>query len=210
MKEEINEKKIGYSPYDLVSALQKDIRRGNEYEALFWVVKLESLGKKKVKEAWNRLKVIASEDIGAANPNMPVIIETLEKQYYDAKKRESDAYRLFLTNAIVILARSKKSRIVDDLLNLVYGEIQHEDKKLPLPDYAFDMHTSKGKRMGRGIDFFFAEGAKLSNEAFENPYTEKAMEILKKHGKLESEFRKRKPVEMQIVTVEACEATQTS
>ena len=117
-------KKFGYSPYDLGSALQKDIRRGNEYEAMFWAVKLESLGKKGQTRVWNKLKVISSEDIGPANPMMPVIIETLEKQYLDARKRRSDAHRLFLTNAVVILVRSRKSRIVDDLLNIVYGQIQ--------------------------------------------------------------------------------------
>jgi replication-associated recombination protein RarA len=206
----MKEKRFGYSPYDLVSALQKDIRRGNEYEALFWAVKLESLGEKKVRETWNRLKVIASEDVGPANPIMPLVIETLEKQYYDAKKRQSDAYRLFLTNAIVILARSEKSRIVDDLLNLVYGEILHEDKKLPLPDYTFCGHTSRGKRLGRGVEYFFTEATKLSNEAFENPYKDKAKQIIEKYGRLPSEFKKKKPAELQIVTVEACETPQAS
>jgi replication-associated recombination protein RarA len=125
---------------------------------------------------------------------MPVIIETLEKQYLDARKRRSDAHRLFLTNAVVILARSRKSRIVDDLLNIVYGQIQHEDKKLPIPDYALDMHTSRGKRKRRSYDHFFSEGNKLGNEVFENPYTEKAREILVKHGGLKSEFKRKRKV----------------
>ncbi len=29
------------------------------------------------------------------------------------------------------------------------------------PDYALDMHTMKGKAMGRGLDHFREEGAKL-------------------------------------------------
>jgi replication-associated recombination protein RarA len=187
----IDKKKLGYSPYDLNSALHKDIRRGNEYEALFWAVKMENVGKNKGRRLWNKLKVIASEDIGPANPIMPLVIETLEKQYYDARKGRSDTYRLFLVNAVVILARSSKSRIVDDLLNIVYGEIQHEDKKLPIPDYALDMHTSRGKRMGKSYDHFFSEGTKLNKEPYENPYTEKAKEILIKHGRLLSEFKKK-------------------
>jgi hypothetical protein len=100
---------------------------------------------------WNRLTVIASEDVGPANPVMPVVIETLEKQYFEARDKSSDSCRLFLTNAVIILARSRKSRIVDDLLNTVYGEIQHEDKKLPIPDYALDMHTYAGKIEDRSI-----------------------------------------------------------
>ena len=34
--------KRGYDMYELISALQKDIRRGNEYEAMFWAVELET------------------------------------------------------------------------------------------------------------------------------------------------------------------------
>ena len=177
----------GYDIYELLSALQKDIRRGNEYEALFWAVELESFNPRML---WNRLRIIASEDIGIANSLASLIIDVLERKYYDARKRNSDSYRLFLTHAVLFLARSRKSRIVDDLLNVVYGEIQHEDKKLPIPDYALDMHTLRGKKMGRGLEHFFSEGTKLNKEPYENPYTEKAKEILIKHGSLKPEFKK--------------------
>jgi len=64
----------GYDFYELLSALQKDIRRGNEYEAMFWAVELETFNPRML---WNRLTVIASEDIGPANPVMSLVIETL-------------------------------------------------------------------------------------------------------------------------------------
>jgi hypothetical protein len=48
------------------------------------------------------------------------------------------------------------------------------------------MHTPKGKRLGRGLEYFFTEGTMLNNEAFENPYTEKAKQILIKYGRLKS------------------------
>jgi len=177
----------GYDTYELLSALQKDIRRGNEYEAMFWAVELESFN---ATALWNRLRVIASEDIGIANPLAPLIIDVLEKECIDAKRRRNDSYRLFLTHAVLFLARSRKSRIVDDLLNVVYGEIQHEDRKLTIPDYALDKHTQRGREMKRGWEHFYTEGSKLSNEAFENPYTEKAKEKLIKHGGLKSDFEK--------------------
>jgi len=181
----------GYDFHELLSALQKDIRRGNEYEAMFWAVELESFNSTAL---WNRLRVIASEDIGIANPLAPLVIDVLEKEYDDAKERGNDSYRLFLTHAVLFLARSRKSRIVDDLLNVVYGEIQHEDKKLPVPDYALDMHTSRGRRKGRSYDHFFSEGNKLGNEVLENPYTKKAKEMLIKYGGLKPEFKKEEKV----------------
>jgi replication-associated recombination protein RarA len=92
------------------------------------------------------------------------------------------------------LARSPKSRIAVDLLNVVYCEIQYDDKRLPIPDYAQDMHTQEGKKMKRGIDHFYQEGAKLVNETLQNPHTEKAWAMLKKHGGLKSAFQKGKSV----------------
>lgn len=202
----------GYDFYELLSALQKDIRRGKEYEAMFWAVESESFNPKAL---WNRLIVIASEDIGPANPLMPVIIETLKKQYFDAVESKNESRRLFLTNAVVNLVRCKKSRITDDLLHVVYGEIKFENKKLELPDYALDMHNLRGKKMGRGLEYFFNEGNKLENEAFENPYTEKAIEILTKYGQLDKPKSRLKKKEdngqQQLATfAETIEAVQCS
>jgi hypothetical protein len=36
-----------------------------------------------------------------------------------------------------------------------------EDFAPTIPDYALDMHTMKGKAMGRGLDHFRKEGAPL-------------------------------------------------
>jgi replication-associated recombination protein RarA len=178
--------KRGYDLYELASALQKDIRRGKEYEAVFWAAELESINKTWL---WDRLRVIASEDIGIAGSALPVLIETLRKQYFET---EDDERRLFLVHAVIALAKCKKSRMVDDLLNVVYGEIQFEDNRLKIPDYAIDKHTRRGKEVGRGWDHFFAEGSKLANETttYPNTYTERAKEILKKHGSPKSKPKK--------------------
>jgi len=174
--------KRGYDLWELASALQKEIRRGKEYEAVFWAAELESINPTML---WNRLRVITSEDIGIAGSALPLVIETLRKQYLEAKKEaKDDEARLFLVHAVITLAKSKKSRMVDDLLNVVYGEIQFEDNRLKIPDYAIDKHTRRGRTVRRGWDHFFAEGSKLANETttYPNPYTERAKEILKKYG----------------------------
>ena len=48
--------KHDYDHYELLSALQKSIRRGIEYDAVHFVVELEEFNPSLV---WNRLKVIA-------------------------------------------------------------------------------------------------------------------------------------------------------
>ncbi len=171
--------KHGYDHYELLSALQKCVRRGLEYEAVHFAVELEEFNPTML---WNRLKIIASEDIGPANPTAVLLMDVLQKQYLAEKgKLAESAYRLYLVNAVVCLCRSPKSRIADDLQTVVYTE--RAQGKLPLvPDFALDMHTARGKAMGKGAEDFFAEGNKLANEAFPNPYTEKAKQ-LKTQGK---------------------------
>jgi hypothetical protein len=47
-----------------------------------------------------------------------------------------------------------------------------------IPDFALDMHTLKGKAMGRGLDHFRKEGAKLIPEPTEpDPFIEEAYRL---------------------------------
>jgi replication-associated recombination protein RarA len=170
--------KNGYDHYELLSAMQKSIRRGMEYEAVHFAAELEEFNPTML---WNRLKIIACEDVGPANPTMPLLVDLLQRQYLTEKSKLAEsAYKLFMVNAVVCLCRSQKSRITDDLLTVVYTEREQEHKFLPIPDFALDKHTARGKALGRGIDDFYAEGNKLENEAFPNPYTARAKELVKK------------------------------
>jgi replication-associated recombination protein RarA len=158
--------------------MQKSIRRGMEYEAVHFAAELEEFNPTML---WNRLKIIACEDIGPADPTMPILIDLLQRQYLAEKSKLAESgYKLFMVNAIVCLCRSQKSRITDDLLSVVYSERESEHKFLPIPDFALDKHTARGKAMGKNIDDFFTEGNKLENEAFPNPYTTRAKELLRK------------------------------
>ncbi len=174
---------VGYNIYQLLSALQKDIRRGNEVNALHWGAHGEKMNPAAIR---NRLRIIASEDIGIANPNMPVLIETLMKQHEDAFKRKHPSHRVFLSNAIINLCRSQKSRVTDDLLWVVYTDIEYNGVRLPIPSYAKDQHVGNSKN---GMDVWCKEGCVIYNEAnVPNLYKEKAMENVRKHKKLPSVF----------------------
>jgi replication-associated recombination protein RarA len=160
----------GYYLDEVISALQKEIRRGKEYEAVYWAVELESFNPKAL---WNRLKVIASEDIGVAEPHAPLIIDALESMYLYAKEKKKEEYRMFFVNAVSILARAPKCRIADNLLITLYGDIK-QGKRLEMPDYAIDKHTFRGRRKGRGMAHFIEEGSKIKNEGVEDPYKKRA------------------------------------
>ena len=67
--------KNGYNLDEVVSALQKSIRRGMEEESLYWANELAVSGYGQY--LWRRLGVTVSEDIGLAEPMAPVIISSL-------------------------------------------------------------------------------------------------------------------------------------
>jgi replication-associated recombination protein RarA len=176
--------KHGYDHYELLSALQKCIRRGLEYEAVHFAVELEEFNPTML---WNRLKIIACEDIGPANPIIPLLIDLLQRQYLAEKAKLAEGSpRLYFVNAVVCLCRSQKSRITDDLMTVVYAE-REQGMFLSIPDFALDMHTRQGKKLGRGVEQFFSEGNKVENEAMPNPYTQRAKELLKNNDKTAQE-----------------------
>jgi replication-associated recombination protein RarA len=148
----------GYVLTEVLSALQKCIRRGSERQAMYWAIEMESAY---AKHLWNRLEVIVHEDIGLANPLSIPFIRTCKEQYWDMKDRKNGGYRLVLTNAIAMMCRSKKTRLADNLANVAYRTDEHYD----IPDVALDKHTARGRKMKRGWTHFFDEGSKISNEA---------------------------------------------
>jgi len=147
----------GYRMDEVVSALQKDIRRGNEKEAAYWAYLIHEAGY--YKYLFSRLVVIAFEDIGKANlPLVQLVVETAN--FVQTLKRPPEG--LIATGIVSLMARSPKCREADELHNLI-GRMVKENP-LPMPDYAVDMHTQRGKEMGRGLKYFWEEGAKLKNE----------------------------------------------
>lgn len=152
--------KKGYDGADVISALQKCIRRGIELEALFWAIELYDSGYGEW--CFKRLRIMSSEDVGMAEPNISSEIWALYEMYREQAKKKDDKnepQRLFLTHAVIKLCRAKKSRMID--WALIYGWLSHPFKRLTVPDFALDKHTERGRRMGRGFGHFFEIGTLL-------------------------------------------------
>jgi len=175
----------GYDFFEVTSALQKEIRRGNEEAAMYWALELSS---KYDDFIWRRLAIIASEDIGPADNSISVLISVLGDNYKRIKKKSSKpTERIILSHAIIAMCKAEKTRAADDLACLISHEIENEGIKREIPDYALDFHTRRGKIAGRGWDHWFDESCKLENEApCLNHYRDRAMAMRKKHGRLKS------------------------
>ncbi|HEY4897085.1 MAG TPA: hypothetical protein VII01_13445 [Solirubrobacteraceae bacterium] len=149
-----------HDPSECISAIQKSIRRGEEDAALYFAVEMDLSGH----GAWvfKRLRVIASEDVGLASPGIAAEIQALHSTYTDLRKKKDDrqeSWRLMLVHAVLLLARARKSRIVDHALVAHYSDVERRE----IPDIALDKHTAAGKRKGRGWAHFFEEGTLLAD-----------------------------------------------
>ena len=146
----------GYEYGEVISALQKDIRRGNEEAAMFWALELYE---RYSNALWTRLRVIVNEDIGLANPQALLLVDAQASHYEWCPKEGSK--RLILANTILYLCRSEKSREADHFQCVINQRRQQEGWHLEIPDYALDKHTRRGAQMGRGWKHWFDEGCKL-------------------------------------------------
>ncbi len=170
--------KKGYCFFEVASAFQKSIRRCDEKSAMYWAIELYESNYQKY--AWKRMVIMASEDVGLATPNCICMIMAL-KQSYDylvSLNERSKPEKLPFTQAVLTLVKAYKSRYVDIAISTYWNE--HENKSYAMPDYVFDMHTRKGKSMGRGLQHFYDEAAKINNPR--KMYNEDAMEELAKQA----------------------------
>jgi len=149
--------KKGYDFFEVASALQKSIRRGIVEDAGYWSTELYNSGY--ANYLWKRLQIICCEDIGLAEPSAPEKINALFQIWERLKKAKSGDQILPIIQAVIYLCQCEKSRMID--WGKCYFKDKHDFENKEIPDYAIDMHTVKGKKMGRGVKHFFEEGSKL-------------------------------------------------
>lgn len=181
MKYELKTKN-GYDFFECSSAMQKSIRRGLEEDALFWAVELYESNY--AEYVWKRLRIISSEDIGLSEANISSEIWALYEMHREQAKKKEDTnrpQRLFVIHAILKLCRATKNRTVD--WALIYHFECHQNLLRKVPDYAYDKHNDKGKKLGRGWGHFFEEGTFLEQNPViisEEQYKELAKKAVNK------------------------------
>jgi replication-associated recombination protein RarA len=159
----------GHALLDVASALQKAIRRGDGRLAGYWTVELFESGYREY--LWRRLLTISAEDCAGVITHE---IESLYRSWQMIDRKKKGAGRVFAAKAAILLATAAKCRDADHLTNLVYDKAAIDPDTLQadldvamrhpeaIPDYAWDCHTSKGKRAGKTRkDFFIDENDAL-------------------------------------------------
>ncbi|MBR0870050.1 hypothetical protein JQ633_06755 [Bradyrhizobium tropiciagri] len=175
----IPDTKNGLPAMACLSAMQKCIRRGMEREAMEFAVELMHTSKAFHSMVCNRLEVICHEDLDtlAAPHVFPFVAASLAASRERYSKSIGEA-RLMVGNAISMMCRSPKSRAGCHFAAAIGLRSLLQGFAPTIPDYALDMHTMKGKAMGRGLDHFRSEGAKLiPPPTGDDPYEDEAYRL---------------------------------
>ncbi len=153
----------GFAADEIISALQKEIRRGHTENAVLIAYEMATTSRELEAYLWKRLQVIAVEDIGWGDVQAPVLIRTLYETARELDQQDGERL-LFVIHAVRFLCAAKKDRSSDELINWVIREVESGRRLPEIPEYALDMHTARGKEMGRGVRHFIEEGAQLFPE----------------------------------------------
>jgi ATPase related to the helicase subunit of the Holliday junction resolvase len=148
---------------EIISALQKEIRRGNTENAALIAYEMLTTSAELEAFLWQRLQVISVEDIGLGNPNAPLLVETLFQMHLRLPRPRGDRY-LYAIHAVRFLCGCEKERGSDDLLNWVKRSVESGAALATIPDYAIDMHTKRGQALGRDYAHFLNEASKVQPE----------------------------------------------
>jgi replication-associated recombination protein RarA len=175
----------GLPAMSCISAMQKCIRRGLERQAMEFAAEMLHTSKAFCTMVCNRLEIISHEDIDTQSqphivPFVATACDQARRLYKSSPKGESanpSASRLAVGNAIRMMCRATKSREGDHFQAAIGQQALLNGYVPEVPEWAHDMHTMKGKRMGRGIDHFLSEGTQLFPEAEADQYQDEAHDI---------------------------------
>ncbi len=164
---------------EIISALQKEIRRGNEENAALIAYEMVTTSPELDAYLWRRLEVISVEDIGFGDPWAPVVVAQLH-QIRTSLGPEARERILLAIHAVRFLCSRQKDRSSDEMVMWIKRAVESGERLPEIPDYALDMHTLRGQEMGRDIHHFLSEAARLDPEMpdREKTYRERLIVLL--------------------------------
>ena len=183
--------KSGEQHYDIISAFIKSIRGSDPNAAVYYLARMVE-GGEDVKFIARRLVILASEDIGNANPTALVLATSAFQAVNMIGYPESS---LILSQCVTYLACSPKSNSSTVAIGSAMSKV-HETGDLPVPLAVRNAPTKLMKDLGYGKEYQYAHGFKdnfvnmeflpdqISGEKFydpgNNPREEEMRNYLKK------------------------------
>lgn len=143
--------KTGDQHYDVISAFIKSIRGSDPNAAVYWLARMLA-GGEDVKFIARRLLILASEDIGNANPTALVMANSTMQAVAAIGLPES---RIILSQCTTYLACSPKSNSAYQAINKAMASVK-ETGNASVPLDLRNAPTQLMKSMGYGADYKYA------------------------------------------------------
>jgi putative ATPase len=155
-EESIQRKAIVYDAtgdehYDAASALIKSMRGSDPDAAVYWVARMLEAGEDPRFIA-RRIAILASEDIGNADPNALVVAAAA---FDVVEKIGMPEAQLTLGQAAIYMATAPKSNASALAIWSAMADVR-EGRTLPVPKHLKDTHYKGSKRLGHGEGYQYA------------------------------------------------------
>jgi putative ATPase len=155
----VQRKAIRYDPtgddhYDAASALIKCIRGSDADAGIYWLARMLE-GGEDVRFLARRLVILASEDIGNADPQALVLAVAAMQACEFVGLPEC---QLTLAQAVAYLACAPKSNAATVAIGEARRDVR-EGRLLPVPRHLQDAHYAGAKRLGHGTCYEYAHNA---------------------------------------------------
>ena len=143
--------KNGEMHYDIISAFIKSVRGSDPDAAVYWLARMLE-GGEDIKFIARRLVILASEDIGLANPNALLMATNCFQAVHMIGMPEA---RIILSETAIYLAASPKSNSAYAAIDRAIGTVR-KTGNLPVPLHLRNAPTSLMKELGYGEKYQYA------------------------------------------------------
>ena len=143
--------KSGEQHYDIISAFIKSIRGSDPNAAVYWLARMIE-GGEDVKFIARRLVILASEDIGNANPTALVMANATFEAVNKIGYPESS---LILSQCAIYLASSAKSNAATIAIGAAMTAVKQQGD-LPVPLHIRNAPTALMKNLGYGKNYEYS------------------------------------------------------
>jgi putative ATPase len=144
--------KDGEQHYDIVSAFIKSIRGSDPNAAIYWMARMLAGGEDPLFIA-RRMLILASEDVGLANPNAALLARSCFDAVHKIGMPES---RIILAQTCIYLATSPKSNSAYMAIDEAMALVKSTSEAPPVPLHLRNAPTELMKELGYAKDYRYA------------------------------------------------------
>ncbi len=144
--------KSGEQHYDVISAFIKSVRGSDPNAAIYYLARMLA-GGEEPRFIARRLVILASEDIGLANPNALLLANACFDTVHKIGMPEA---RITLAETTIYLATSSKSNSAYEAINKALHMVEHDTTNRPVPLHLRNAPTKLMGELGYGADYKYA------------------------------------------------------